>query len=97
MLEERICGRWVHKSSGRSYHVKFKPPASLAAATAADAAVVPSVENMKDDETGEDLMQRKDDTAEVSRAGRRRDEMSRFRDDVSEVNERWSGVGGVRV
>ena len=29
VLEERICGRWIHKSSGRSYHVKFKPPKSL--------------------------------------------------------------------
>lgn len=22
VLEERICGRWIHKPSGRSYHVK---------------------------------------------------------------------------
>ena len=28
VLEERICGRWIHKASGRSYHVKFAPPAS---------------------------------------------------------------------
>lgn len=21
VLEERICGRWIHKKSGRSYHV----------------------------------------------------------------------------
>ena len=26
VLEERICGRWVHKASGRSYHVKFNRP-----------------------------------------------------------------------
>merc|ERR1712054_104975 len=26
ILEERICGRWIHKASGRSYHVKFNPP-----------------------------------------------------------------------
>ena len=26
ILEERICGRWMHKASGRSYHVKFSPP-----------------------------------------------------------------------
>ena len=25
VLTERICGRWVHKDSGRSYHVKFRP------------------------------------------------------------------------
>ena len=28
ILEERICGRWIHKKSGRSYHVKFAPPKS---------------------------------------------------------------------
>ena len=29
ILEERICGRWIHKKSGRSYHVKFSPPKSM--------------------------------------------------------------------
>lgn len=58
ILEERICGRWIHKASGRSYHVKFNPPKSLGDKT-------PSAENMKDDETGEALMQRADDTAEA--------------------------------
>ena len=29
VLEERICGRWMHKASGRSYHVKFQPPKSM--------------------------------------------------------------------
>lgn len=58
VLEERICGRWIHKASGRSYHVKFNAPKSLAGKT-------PSAETMKDDETGEPLMQRPDDTAEA--------------------------------
>jgi len=58
ILEERICGRWIHKASGRSYHVKFNPPKSLAGKT-------PSAETMKDDETGEALMQRPDDTAQA--------------------------------
>uniref|UniRef100_A0A0D9XR90 adenylate kinase n=1 Tax=Leersia perrieri TaxID=77586 RepID=A0A0D9XR90_9ORYZ len=49
ILEERITGRWIHPSSGRSYHTKFAPPK------------VPGV----DDITGEPLIQRKDDTAEV--------------------------------
>merc|ERR1719242_1871925 len=49
ILEERICGRWIHKPSGRSYHTKFNPP---------------KVEG-KDDVTGEALIQRKDDTAEA--------------------------------
>jgi hypothetical protein len=30
VLEERICGRWVHKASGRSYHSKFKRYATSA-------------------------------------------------------------------
>jgi len=58
ILEERICGRWIHKASGRSYHVKFNPPKSLGDKE-------PSAETMKDDETGEACMQRADDTAEA--------------------------------
>ncbi|KAG8051091.1 hypothetical protein GUJ93_ZPchr0009g2331 [Zizania palustris] len=49
ILEERITGRWIHPSSGRSYHTKFAPPKT------------PGV----DDVTGEPLVQRKDDTAAV--------------------------------
>ncbi|KAK9120031.1 hypothetical protein Scep_018124 [Stephania cephalantha] len=49
VLEERITGRWIHPSSGRTYHSKFAPPK------------VPGV----DDVTGEPLTQRKDDTAAV--------------------------------
>ena len=59
VLEERICGRWMHKSSGRSYHVKFKPPRSLKPGS------TPTVQNMLDDQTGEPLYQRKDDTKEA--------------------------------
>ena len=49
ILIERIEGRRVHPASGRSYHVKFNPPKN------------PGF----DDETGEPLIHRKDDTAEV--------------------------------
>lgn len=42
---ERMSGRRVHPASGRTYHVKFNPP---------------KVEG-KDDETGEELIQRDDD------------------------------------
>ncbi|KAK1266011.1 Adenylate kinase B [Acorus gramineus] len=49
ILEERITGRWIHPSSGRTYHTKFAPP---------------KVQGV-DDVTGEPLIQRKDDTAEV--------------------------------
>lgn len=61
VLVERICGRWVHKDSGRSYHVKYRPPKSLGDQ-------VPSVETMLDDETNEPLMQRADDTEEALKA-----------------------------
>lgn len=60
-LVERICGRWVHKASGRSYHVKFTPPKSY------NPSEPPTVENMRDDETGEPLMQRQDDTESALR------------------------------
>ena len=49
VLAERITGRRVHQGSGRSYHLKFNPP---------------QVEG-KDDITGEPLIHRKDDTADV--------------------------------
>ncbi|KAH9708335.1 Adenylate kinase 4 [Citrus sinensis] len=49
ILEERITGRWIHPASGRSYHTKFAPPKVYGF----------------DDVTGEPLIQRKDDTAQV--------------------------------
>lgn len=61
VLEERICGRWMHKASGRSFHVKFRPPKSMKL----DAQGKPIAATMKDDETGEPLYQRADDTAEA--------------------------------
>jgi adenylate kinase len=51
VLEERICGRWIHPGSGRSYHTKFNPPKSM---TGPDGP-------MLDDATGEPLTQRPDD------------------------------------
>jgi len=59
VLEERICGRWIHKKSGRSYHVKYAPPKSMKKNS--DGSVVP--DSMLDDQTGEPLIQRPDDTA----------------------------------
>jgi len=59
VLEERICGRWIHKKSGRSYHVKYAPPKSMKK----DGDGKPIPDSMIDDETGEPLMQRPDDTA----------------------------------
>jgi adenylate kinase len=51
VIIERMSGRRVHLPSGRSYHVKFNPPK------------VPG----KDDATGEDLVQRPDDSEETVR------------------------------
>jgi len=46
---KRISGRRVHEGSGRVYHVEYNPPAVAG----------------KDDETGEDLIQRPDDSADT--------------------------------
>lgn len=48
-IVRRMSGRRVHLPSGRTYHIEFNPPESAG----------------KDDETGEDLIQRKDDQEEV--------------------------------
>lgn len=61
LLEERICGRWIHKASGRSYHSMYFPPKSMK--TGAEGKPIP--ESMKDDATGEPLIQRPDDTAKA--------------------------------
>jgi adenylate kinase len=50
-IVQRIAGRRVHESSGRVYHTIYNPP---------------KVEG-KDDVTGEELIQRKDDTEETVR------------------------------
>ncbi|KAI8955221.1 adenylate kinase-domain-containing protein [Xylaria longipes] len=49
LLVARITGRLVHPASGRSYHQIFNPPK----------------ETMKDDLTGEPLIQRSDDNADA--------------------------------
>ena len=49
VIVDRMSGRRVHVSSGRTYHVVYNPP---------------KVEG-KDDETGEELIQRADDQAET--------------------------------
>jgi len=47
LLVARITGRLIHPASGRSYHSTFNPPKNY----------------MKDDVTGEPLIQRSDDNA----------------------------------
>lgn len=49
LLVSRITGRLVHPGSGRTYHKVFNPPKS----------------EMKDDVSGEPLIQRSDDNAEA--------------------------------
>lgn len=49
LLVSRITGRLVHPASGRTYHKAFNPPK----------------ESMKDDVTGEPLIQRTDDNADT--------------------------------
>jgi adenylate kinase len=51
VIIERMSGRRVHVGSGRTYHVKFNPPKV----------------DMKDDVTGEPLVQREDDREETVR------------------------------
>ena len=58
VLFERICGRWIHEPSGRSYHSKYSPPKSLGCQEICK-------ETMLDDETYEPLVQRADDTEEA--------------------------------
>ncbi|WP_374351201.1 adenylate kinase [Chitinimonas sp.] len=48
LIVDRVTGRRTHEPSGRSYHIRYNPP---------------KVEG-KDDVTGEDLVQRSDDTEE---------------------------------
>lgn len=50
-IVKRMSGRRVHPPSGRTYHVTFNPPRVAG----------------KDDETGEDLVQREDDREETVR------------------------------
>jgi adenylate kinase len=49
LLVSRITGRLIHPASGRTYHKIFNPPK----------------DDMKDDVTGEPLIQRSDDNAET--------------------------------
>lgn len=51
-IVERIADRWIHPASGRIYSYSYKPPKV----------------HGKDDETGEDLVQRPDDQPEKVRA-----------------------------
>lgn len=77
LLVDRITGRLIHPASGRSYHKVFNPPK----------------ETMKDDITGEALIQRSDDNAEALKK-----RLGVFHDQTTPVVEYykktgiWSGI-----
>jgi adenylate kinase len=72
---DRMSGRRVHVASGRTYHVKYNPPK------------VP----MKDDVTGEDLVQRKDDLEETVR--NRLDVYHRQTEPLVDYYRKWQATG----
>jgi adenylate kinase len=85
---KRMSGRRVHLASGRTYHVVFNPP---------------KVEG-KDDDTGEDLIQRDDDQEETVRNRlsiyhEQTEPLAKFYGDLADKGEmkyhKVSGVGGV--
>jgi adenylate kinase len=75
VIIERMSGRRVHQASGRTYHVKYNPPKN----------------NMKDDVTGEALIQRVDDKEETvkNRLGIYHDQT----EPLVEFYEKWHGAG----
>jgi len=72
---KRMGGRRVHLSSGRTYHVTFNPP---------------KVEG-KDDETGEDLIQRDDDQEETVK--KRLDVYHAQTEPLIDYYKTWEGSG----
>ncbi len=72
---ERMSGRRSHPASGRTYHVKFNPP---------------KVEG-KDDETGEDLVQRPDD--EEATVKKRLDVYSAQTRPLVDYYSQWAATG----
>jgi adenylate kinase len=75
VIVDRMSGRRVHVASGRTYHVKYNPP---------------KVE-MKDDATGEDLVQRKDDLEETVK--NRLDVYHRQTEPLVEYYRKWQASG----
>lgn len=75
VIIERMSGRRSHPASGRTYHVKFNPP---------------KVEG-KDDETGEDLVQRPDD--EEATVKKRLDVYSAQTRPLVDYYSQWAATG----
>jgi adenylate kinase len=94
VLEARITGRWIHKPSGRSYHVVNAPPKSLKSGGVFSKPTPKGGAdgNMKDDVTGEPLIQRPDDTAEALKT-----RLAAFHTQTIPVLEHYKPTGIVRV
>ncbi len=75
VIIERMSGRRVHLPSGRSYHIKFNPPKK----------------DLKDDVTGEDLIQRDDDREETVR--KRLDVYHKQTEPLVSYYSKWAGSG----
>lgn len=75
VIIERMSGRRVHQPSGRSYHVKYNPPKN----------------DMKDDITGEALIQRVDDKEETVK--NRLDVYHQQTEPLVEFYDKWHGLG----
>ena len=86
VVVERLSGRRVHEPSGRTYHVRFNPPAT------------PDV----DDDTGEPLTQRDDDKEETIRErlrvyhGETRPLTGFYRDGASALGVRYTRIDGAK-
>jgi len=75
VIIDRMSGRRVHVASGRTYHVKYNPPKVA----------------MRDDVTGEDLVQRKDDLEETVK--NRLDVYHRQTEPLVEYYRKWQATG----
>jgi adenylate kinase len=78
-IVRRLTGRRVHPGSGRTYHIQFNPPK------------VPD----KDDVTGEDLIQREDDTEETIRT--RLEVYHAQTTTLAEYYSAWAATGDARA
>jgi adenylate kinase len=79
VIIERMSGRRVHVASGRTYHVKFNPPKVAG----------------KDDATGEDLVQRKDD--EEATVRNRLSVYHQQTEPLVGYYKQWAGAGDTRA
>jgi len=79
VIIERMSGRRVHLPSGRTYHVKYNPPKN----------------DMKDDVTGEPLVQRDDDKEETVK--KRLAVYHEQTEPLIEYYKQWSGKGDAKA